>query len=343
MAKDGQYYPALVQIDNEEGGTGVYAPWYASYADVIYETPLRSNGATRMVMLFNDILPEYCGPCRSLRAHHIALQAEWGCVYVFHGRQEKYVDALIDKIAKINPDLLYANGYIGLLYSGADNEYRPYLKNGLHFRVASPMISPHNSCFRLADIMTTVAPRDHAPLNHTYKFTDELPEGGDDAGFIYVTWEKKSHNNSRLEYDPEENVYYRYLTPEANKSILYQETAPEFVRKKKVTDNNGNEQTRYQFDLNPGKAITFSNVIVQYVEMKWTDGGVATPSTPLGTGNADFFMGGQHYQGVWKRDSLGDRTVFYGTDGNEMPILRGKTLIIQMDYKSANHSVSYDP
>ena len=103
-------------------------------------------------------------------------------------------------------------------------------------------------------------------------------------------------------------------------------------------------QGTFTFEIEHGNPITFTNVIVQYVTIDWD--GQGTKFFPAGkkdgSGNADYFMGGKHYQGVWKRGSIFDRTVFYGPDGYEMPLLRGKTLIIMMDTKQ-NRSVSYDP
>ena len=40
QAVTGRYMPMLVQIDNTTGGVGRVAPWGASYADIMYETPL---------------------------------------------------------------------------------------------------------------------------------------------------------------------------------------------------------------------------------------------------------------------------------------------------------------
>ena len=39
LAITGRYMPMLVQIDNTDGGVGDRAPWGATYADIIYETP----------------------------------------------------------------------------------------------------------------------------------------------------------------------------------------------------------------------------------------------------------------------------------------------------------------
>ena len=53
-----------------------------------------------------------------------------------------------------------------------------------------------------------------------------------------------------------------------------------------------------------------------------------------GTGNADYFMGGKHIAGVWKRDTVEDRTVFYDENGEEIELQPGRTIIIMMDYNT---------
>jgi hypothetical protein len=68
--------------------------------------------------------------------------------------------------------------------------------------------------------------------------------------------------------------------------------------------------------------------------MRWLGGSRPKPEL-LGTGNADYFMGGRHYAGVWERSGYNDRTVFYGEDGNEITLQPGHTLIILMPYKEA--------
>ena len=64
--------------------------------------------------------------------------------------------------------------------------------------------------------------------------------------------------------------------------------------------------------------------------------------TLTGTGNADYFMGGKHIAGVWERKDYDSRTVFYGEDGNEIELQRGRTLIILMGYNNKKSKVSYE-
>ncbi len=346
MVKTGKYYPMLVQISNPNGGIGQNAPWFASYADVMYETMLSGDGITRHTAIYNNVLPEIVGPLRSIRSHHLAIQAEWNCPYLFHGKQDMYVDPLMIELNKARPGTTYSRklNTVGILLNGTDGNTKPYKSGDRHFRVNKTQIdAPNNAGYRLAEIQKEVCPAEWDFNNHTYVFTDQLPLGGDDASFIYVDW-RQAVNNSRLEYDPEANVYerYVYLANDPQKAALYDEltlTNPVLVNRDKSGEGT------FTFEIEHANPITFTNVIVQYVTIDWN--GQGTKFIPAGkgkdgTGNADFFMGGKHYQGVWKRDSIFDRTVFYGPDGYEMPLLRGKTLIIMMDTKD-NRSVSYDP
>jgi len=343
MVKTGEYYPMLVQISNPDGGTGNHAPWFASYADIVYETLLNGKGETRMTMLFNNVLPEYVGPLRSIRTHHLGIQAEWNCPYLFHGMQDLYVKPLIDQLNKARPQTLYSvsKKYDGLLYNGNDGYGKNWKKDDRHFRVSVDlMATPNNAGYKLAEIQKEVAPVGWEFANHAYIFTDELPQGGDDASIITVDWNfdaTKEENNSQLEYDPDTNTYYRYITKDPTMPVLYDELILENPVKTK-------KEHYFNFDISHGNPITFTNIIVQHVTIDWD--GLGTQFIPAGkksgSGNADYFMGGKHYAGVWKRSGVLERTIFYGPDGYEMPLLRGKTLIIMMDTKK-DRNVSYYP
>ena len=132
---------------------------------------------------------------------------------------------------------------------------------------------------------------------------------------------------------------YRYILKDAANisaatAVLYDELAPVSVKKA------GNSEVT--IDLTHGNPITFSNVIIQSVNIDWSQGGEMPIITEIGTGNADIFMGGKHYAGVWNREALTDRTVFYDENGNEIPMQRGKTMIILMDYNKEIRQVSYE-
>ena len=101
-----------------------------------------------------------------------------------------------------------------------------------------------------------------------------------------------------------------------------------------------NQEIEHDYDT--GDNITFNNVIVQWVDMDWVQ--VTAPvmrtvgDAPFFTawsdgsfvaqGNADYFMNGVHVSGYWRRESMDSRTVFYGPDGREIELQRGRTMVI---------------
>jgi hypothetical protein len=98
--------------------------------------------------------------------------------------------------------------------------------------------------------------------------------------------------------------------------------------------------------------ILFQNVIVQFIDLDWprtdaprplvNDDLQVTATGYYQKGNADYFQRGMHMSGVWQRDSLTDRTVFYDENGQELVMQRGKTLIIVVDYQNEGRVVSYE-
>ena len=84
---EGTYQPMLVQFDNSYGGVDKVRHWGINDADVVYETPLASNGTTRISALFSDQFPEAAGPVRSARLAHAWIRQEWQAGFCFYGAQ----------------------------------------------------------------------------------------------------------------------------------------------------------------------------------------------------------------------------------------------------------------
>ena len=91
------------------------------------------------------------------------------------------------------------------------------------------------------------------------------------------------------------------------------------------------DKEKIQVEYASGDDITFANIIVQFVDDKFPAGECPYPILK-GIGNADYFMGGKHFKGVWSRETYEDRTVFYGEDGQEIELQPGRTMIVVMDY-----------
>ena len=324
LAKTGRYLPVLVQIDNADGGigyegskaTGNRAPWGVQYSDVIYETALYKQGNTRLTFLFSDIVPDEVGPCRSARLFHAWLREEWDCAFAFYGQQEYTATNVPAEFKKYGADEK-ANGL--LLWSGTVGTNHPW-KQYYDSYTKKQLAKPHHVSANIAGMLSLV-PADFVPANHTWLFTNREPDG-DDAEVIYVNWGigDLSVYNSILEWDEDEECYYRYMMDKNGKEHIYTSL-----------------KTKYDDPVE----VTFNNIIIQFVQMEWARTDAPNP-TVLGTGNADYFMGGKHMAGVWNRDTMAERTVFYDEDGEEIKLQPGRTLIIVMDYEVEHRSVSYE-
>ena len=319
MAITGKYTPMLVQIDNSEGGVGNRAPWDGNFADVVYETPLYKRGVTRMSYLFSDLIPEYVGPARSARVNHVWIREEWDCAFCFWGGQRYVATNIEEAFRELGADKK------GILFDGTTGAkaWNPYCGR------SEVLKKPNNAYFMLAGLSVLVMEENFTPsVNHTFKFTDELPEDGDDAEVINVAWGDPEYS-SMLEYDEDENCYVRYMVMDPTDPKEYAAINPVPFKGDKIEK---------EADRTP---ITFNNVIVQFMNIEYPRIDAPKPEV-VGTGNAEYFMGGKHISGVWNRSGYADRTVFYDMDGNEIEMQRGHTLIIMMDYATEGRSVSYE-
>ena len=361
LAVTGQYQPFMVQISNANNGIGIYtgdgdkgglpyrtAPVNGGYADVVYEALQKKNGSeTRMSFIFSDTIPDFVGFTRSTRLTHCRIRQEWDCVFCTSGYTVKDVPKEWKALGVQDPKSKQINAKNpGIIYVGDYNKpWKAYV-----FRI-HPYAGPNNQVFNLTGLLNNIVPKDHVPANHTWKFTDGKPINGDSGEVIYVQWGKRPNSNtdSRLEYDPNTNTYTRFVTVDKMGDMPYCENTLSNPEIEKVKEK-GKMVTKVTVDeMAVGEPITFSNVIVQSVEMKWR-GAVRPDPVLTGTGNADFFMGGSHISGVWERKDMNSRTVFYGPDGQEIELQRGRTLIILAGYhndektgsKTVETRVSYE-
>lgn len=298
LAVNGRYMPMVVQIDNTNGGVGDNQPWGVQYADVIYETPLYSQGVTRLTAVFSDVLPDDVGPVRSARVGHARLAAEWMGGFVHYGRQQYPGTNVDEELSKKEIHIIRGKNR----FDGTDGINKPWKQ----FFTARPGAkSPSNRTANVAALSELVA-EDVTPINHAFLFTDELLGAGDEATVIELDISKGAAYNSRFYYDAAANEYVRYMLDKQGGETLYVE-----------------RETQQE--------LTFSNVIIQYTRVTYDNGSDAPDMRTLGEGNADIFMGGCHIAGYWKHDEYHSRTVFYDAQGNEIALQRGKTFISVMD------------
>ena len=334
MAVTGRYLPVMVQIVNNKDATGAFAPLNAASADIVYQTMLYSDGRDRMTMIFCDVIPDYIGYVRSTRLTHLKIRQEWDCPYVTSGFAPSALERLSAYGLTQKSPILFVGDYLDT------NKIVGRIKGKQGVTVPG---GASNEVFHLKGVVEDMVSEDCLPRTHAFRFTDEKPQGGDEATFIYVNLANGSDAdmfNSRLEYDEETNTYTRYLT-RGNKPVAYADNHPDNLTI--VRNEMDREKWDYLVDaLIPGEEFEFSNVIVQFVDYNWISFEAPDPIL-VGTGNADYFMGGRHLAGVWQRIDDNSRTVFYGENGEEIELQRGKTLIILADTsRGEEHYISFE-
>jgi hypothetical protein len=291
---EGTYMPMLVQIDNADAGIGARAPWGASLADIIYETPLHKGGETRLSFLFSDVIPESVGPVRSARITHVELREEWDAGFLFYGGQPYEGTNIDDAFRKTGATKK------GVLFSGLVSTGKPWKK---YYTRVKGLPGPHDVDANVK-AMQALIPADFKAPSRPYLFTDELPELGDFATNISITLLKPEYS-STFTYDPNANVYLRYMNGEP------------------------------YVDKTTGEQISFSNLIIQRTEVTFYHGISDRPLTVnIGSGNADIFIGGRYIPGYWMRTGMNQRTVFFDQEGTELELQRGKTFISMIDYST---------
>ena len=312
LAITGRYLPMLVQIGNDSGGVGDRAPWGVTYGDIFYETPLTRNESTRMTVVFSDLIPDSVGYVRSARVGQVWIREEWDGGFLYYGQQEvegSDVKAEFRKYGAVDKGVLFSGTAGGTAWK--------------HLYTARKRLkSPYNMDANVA-AMSEMVPESHVAPNHAFRFTDVLPEG-DAADYVYVNWgDGASNYASRLVYREEWGGYIR---------------------------NVGQDRSVWYADRDAAEgAIAFANVIVQFTRVAYNHNNKLEPIVYVvgedgapAEGNADFFMGGVHVSGYWKRDGMSSRTVYYGPDGQEIELQRGRTLIIIFpDDGEDGKSVSY--
>ena len=98
-------------------------------------------------------------------------------------------------------------------------------------------------------------------------------------------------------------------------------------------DQTSDLLTRYQgskqfTDAATDKAITVQNLIVQYNHFyRGNESSGRRLCDIVGTGKAEYFIGGVHFVGTWERTSYDSPTVYLDGDGNEIVLRPGNTWI----------------
>jgi Protein of unknown function (DUF3048). len=260
---------------------GNRAPWGATYADIIYETPLHRNGFTRLSFLFSDLIPDSVGPVRSARVGHVDLREEWDAGFLYYGGQTRKGSNIEERFRE------YGANDKGVLFSGIVGNNRPWKQ---YYTRVSGVVSPHNVDANVAAMYELIDPS-FTPPNHAFLFTDKLPATGESAKVITIDWGAAMYN-SRFIYDVNSNQYFRYML-----------------------QKDGTE-SGLRGQVHPG-AAGVSNLIVQNTTVNWNGSSDAPVTVHIGEGNADIFMSGKVNGRIMQARGCTSRTRIHKYEWNE--------------------------
>ena len=287
----GKYAPVFAMIDN---AIEAYPHWGVGQADIIYQLPHAGHGATRLMAMFSDKMPESVGGVRSARTPFLDVVFSYGGAFVFAGTPGEEV-AKEDNV----PLQLYKAGYrfnkeqFDVLQ---DADFRTRVK---HHK------NPHNLSVNIKKVQELALNAGVEFEQRPFLFTDELPQKGEKANFIEINHYR--HHDTKKP-NPASAATYTY---DAEKGGYIRETA--FGKYADMQDQD-----------NP---IVFANVIVQRVRYGWNNSYVHLLDA-VGSGDAQIFIGGRFIQGAWYKNARDGRTVYLDENGNEIKLQRGKTFIV---------------
>ena len=282
-----------------DNNLGALPQWGIVDADIMYEFPIQGGGWTRFTALFSDTYPHEAGPIRSARTMHVDMREEWDAVLVQFGQQE----AIGSDVREALRD--YGVTKKGLSVDGIGNKYMDYFER-VRYHAA-----PHNVTVYVDKLSQLIAGLNYNFPVRPFLFTDELAYVGPAAGKITIDQKGNPDMASVFVYDQYSKGYQRFTV-----------------------------EGPYVDLMKPEQVLTYANVIIQRSRLTYNNHSLnPVLREMIGNGAADIFIGGKYVAGAWSRSSIGERTVFFDQNGNEIALQRGKTWICVAD---VDVGVSYE-
>lgn len=154
--------------------------------------------------------------------------------------------------------------------------------------------APNNVVFKMADKTATVDKE--FPVRSPFSFSDTPTIQGEEVSTFEIPY--RSGYKPSYVWNADKNVYLRYYNGKAHS------------------------------DGTTGEQLAFSNVIVQHVNYSFIKANANSAMVEMsGTNRCDYFIGGHHFTGYWKRDDVSENTVYYDDDNNVVQFSKGKTCV----------------
>ena len=285
----------VVQLDNQPGARPQKG---IGSADIVYEIELYRGGATRYTAVFNDNIPAEVEAVRSTRIVNAMVFSEYCGAYVYYGARVVEGNSAIDfmnskSFVKAVGDRARYNGiWVGCHDNNCNTEGTGKFYRDGHRVAPHNVIAKLNELYELTDWSEIIC---KSPLNFRSAF--KVPKDGEDVTAFAIDYGSRSYAPSYV-WDASLNRYQR----------LY--------NNKPFTDGATGEQ------------VYVDNVIVQHVRSSWHNNSSEGPVVEMVDENVcDYFVGGKHFTGTWKRDKLSHNTVYYDENGKKVKFNPGVTYI----------------
>jgi len=265
--------PIAVMLDNQSKARPQAG---LDQAEVIYEI-LTEGWITRYMAIFLINEPELIGPVRSARSYFIDKAMEFDALYVHDGGSpQALADIVAFKIADI---------------SAQSRDKRIFWRENHKPR-------PHNEYTNASAIRLAAAEsgyREYGEFDHWQFNKKDLSIQGSALSYLEIPYHKTYVPSFR--YDPEKNLYYRYI----NDSPHVDEVSQEHLSAK--------------------------NIIIQYAETKIIDSEGRREIDLVGKGEGLFISLGEMKPIQWEKENRRALTRFYDMDGKEIFLNPGVTWI----------------
>ena len=284
----------VVQLDNQPGARPQKG---IGSADIVYEIELYRGGATRYTAVFNDNIPEEVEAVRSTRIVNAMVFSEYGGAFVYYGARTVEGNSAISFMnSKEFKKAIGSSARFNGIWVGC-NDNNCNTEGANKFYRDGHRVAPHNVIAKLQELAALTDWAEitcDSPLKFRSKF--KVPSGEDVTSFA-IDYGSRSYAPSYV-WDPSINRYQR----------LY--------NNKPFTDGATGEQ------------IYVDNVIVQHVRSSWHNNSSEGPVVEMVDENVcDYFVGGKHFIGTWKRDKLTRNTVYFDENGKKVKLNPGVTYI----------------
>jgi len=275
-----------------------------SQADIYYEV-LSEGGITRIISIFQDFDSEKIGPVRSARHYFLYFALDHDAVFVHHGGSQVANANAYSAISKLGVNNLDGMRLDGILFKRDPERY------------AVPRMREHSSYISAQNILQGIKDFDYRAEKsedhvEPYLFYEKptSPKGGLIAEKITVPFSYSQQ--SVFEYDKKRGLYMR--------------------------SQNGS----LHIDEETGGQLSVTNVIIQNASIYTISGDDAgrQDAVLIGSGDGYLATNGTAVPITWSKADAYSPTQWYGSDGKQLTINKGKTWICVFQ-KSG--SVEFEP